>query len=181
MILILRRGSVAREQLGCVCAAVERKIATKTRGVPCARLLRGRALSATRAGVYLNLKLGDRSWEPNPPPLPSISPPSLSPFLSFSLSYPAALARLLALLPDRPHRRWLSRTSNSRLLSIVSAPGTSLEKLINVSRWPIYPPLSLFPSSFNHSPVGTLCARAMRRGAQAWETRRRDATRRRVF
>lgn len=41
-------------------AAVERKIATKTRGVH-ARLLRGRALSATRAGIYLNLKLGNRS------------------------------------------------------------------------------------------------------------------------
>lgn len=60
MILILREVFSDLSQPGLCGAALERKIASKTREVR-ACLLRGRALSATRAGIYLNLKLGNRS------------------------------------------------------------------------------------------------------------------------
>lgn len=159
-------------------AAVERKIATKTRGVR-ARLLRGRALSATRAGIYLNLKLGNRSQAaPGFPRFRRLFSLTLSLFLLFlllscSLSFILTFRFFPSLLPNDP-TSWLSRTSNSRLLSIVSAPGTSLEKLINVSRWPI-PSFSLFLFPATGAP----CARTMRRGT-AWETCRHDATKRRV-
>lgn len=76
--------SQSRKQVGWYAAVVKRKIATKTRGV-CTRLLRGRALSATRAGIYLNLKLGNRSQAASPP-FPSIWPSSL--FFSLFLPLP---------------------------------------------------------------------------------------------
>ena len=87
-------------------ATVKRKIATKTRGVR-ARLLQGRALSATRAGIYLNLKLGNRSQAS---PSPGFSRFQRLP-LSLSLSLLSRLfASFLLLLPNGP-TSWLSRTS----------------------------------------------------------------------
>lgn len=185
MILILSEYSRGLSQQT-VWLRTERKIATKTRGVLARVYCEVGPLSATRAGVYLNLKLGNRSWAA--PSRASLDFAIIF-FLSLSLSFPLVIPPFPTfppLLPDDPPTRsFLAPLIPASCRSSLRPARPSKNSLTCLG---VAYPFLLFPLilfSFTHYRV-TLCARttskrrsigklvvAVRRSVECFERKRK--------